>query len=173
MLQQTAEPNAMTTALRDGYDDLLDAATTVAGTNLELSSPPEGWNAEQILAHIVLVNAATISAASSAASGAIATYDNRLAQDTWTIERVISLAGGSEGLRNRIRLQADALCLIVAGLKEIELDTPFPTLLLSNDALLVDDRVPLRSLIEGLANTELPGHAAQLRSLLPSPPGIA
>src|SRR4051812_43985487 len=92
MLQQLAEPKAMTTDLREGYEDLLDAATTVAEAYPAPVAPPEGgWNADQILAHIVLVNAATISATCAAASGAIATYDNRFAQDTWTIERVISL----------------------------------------------------------------------------------
>jgi hypothetical protein len=165
MTVQTADTEAMATALRAAYDDLLNAASTVAGAPPDPKAATTEWNAEQILAHLVLVNAATISAACSAASGAIATYDNRLAQDTWTIERVISRAGGSEGLRDRIRRQADALLVIVPGLSEAELNTPFPTLLLSNDSLLVDDRVPLQSLLEGLEHTELPGHAAQLRAL--------
>ena len=87
---------------------------------------PGEWNADQILAHIVLLNAATISAACSVTSGAITTYDNRLAQDTWTLGRTISLAGGNDGLRSRIRPQADALCAIAATLSETELATPVP-----------------------------------------------
>ena len=42
-----------------------------------------------------------------------------------------------------------------------------PTLLLSNDTVLVDRPVPLRDLITGLAEGELPGHTEQLLSLLP------
>jgi hypothetical protein len=42
-----------------------------------------------------------------------------------------------------------------------------PTLLLSHDTLLVDQPVPLRDLITGLAEVELPGHTKQLLALLP------
>jgi hypothetical protein len=159
-----------TTALSTAYRDLLDAASTVASADHEPTPGPGEWNADQILAHVVLVNAATISAACSTASAAITTYDNRVALDTWTIDRVISLSGTNENLQSRIRLQADAMCAIAASLSETELDTVVPALLLSNDTLLVDDQVPLRGLIDGLTTTELPGHAAQLRALLPTNP---
>lgn len=161
------------TALGTAYRDLLEVARTVASAEHVPAPPPGEWTADQILAHVVLVNAATISAACSTASAAITTYDNRAALDTWTIDRVISLAGTSENLRSRIGLQADALCATVAGLSETELDTAIPALLLSNDTVLVDDQVPLRGLIEGLATSELPGHAAQLRALLPADPRAA
>jgi len=42
-----------------------------------------------------------------------------------------------------------------------------PTLLLSNGTVLVDQLVPLRELITGLADVELPAHTKQLLSLLP------
>ncbi|MFI9596995.1 hypothetical protein [Nonomuraea sp. NPDC052265] len=42
-----------------------------------------------------------------------------------------------------------------------------PTLLLSNGAVLVDQLVPLRDLITGLADVELPTHTGQLPALLP------
>lgn len=158
-----------TTPLRDACRTLLDAAATVAdcgGTSV-IPKPGE-WNADQILAHVAIVNAATIAAVSCIASGANTTYDNRIAHDTWTIERVIAHAGGNAGLRDRIRLQADALCALGGPmLSEAELDTPVPTLLLSNDTLLVDQPMPLRDLITGLAETELPGHTQQLLALLP------
>jgi hypothetical protein len=51
-------------------------------------------------------------------------------------------------------------------LSEAELDTPVPTLLLSNDTVLVDQPVPLRDLITGLAEVELPGHTEQLIALM-------
>jgi hypothetical protein len=43
-----------------------------------------------------------------------------------------------------------------------------PTLLLSNDTVLADQPVPLRDLITGLADVELPGHKQQLLALLPA-----
>lgn len=159
--------------LRDAYRALLDAAATVAESGDTSPVPPAGeWNAEQILAHVAIVNAATIAAISCVAAGANTTYDNRMALDTWTIERVITLAGGNAGLRDRIRLQGDALCALGGPmLSEAELDTLVPTLLLSNDKVLVDQTVPLRDLIAGLAEVELPGHTKQLLALLPDGAG--
>ncbi|WP_331767577.1 hypothetical protein [Embleya sp. NBC_00896] len=162
-----------TASLRDAYRALLDAAATVADSGDTSPVPPAGeWNADQILAHVAIVNATTIATVSSVATGAIATYDNRVALDTWTIDRVTALAGGNKGLRDRIRLQGDALCALGGPmLSEAELDTPVPTLLLSNDMMLVDQPVPLRDLITGLAEVELPGHTKQLLALLPEDTG--
>jgi hypothetical protein len=158
-----------TIPLRDAYRTLLDAAATVAGSGDTSPVPPAGeWNANQILAHVTIINAATIAAVSAIASGANTTYDNRMALDTWTIERVIALAGGNAGLRERIRLQGDALCTVGGPmLSEAELDTPVPARLLSSNELLLDQPVALRDLITGLAEVELPGHTAQLLALLP------
>ncbi|MEV0351970.1 hypothetical protein AB0H88_39910 [Nonomuraea sp. NPDC050680] len=162
-----------TIPLRDAYRALLEAAATVADSGDPSRLPPAGeWNADQILAHVSIVNAATIAAASAIASGANTTYDNRLALDTWTIERLIALAGGNVGLRERIRRQADALCTLGGpALSDAELDTPVPTRLLSKDIVLVDQPMPLRDLITGLAEAELPGHTRQLLALLPSGTG--
>jgi hypothetical protein len=162
-----------TTPLRDAYRALLDAAATVAGSGDPSPSPAAGeWNADQILAHVAIINAATIAAVSAIASGANTTYDNRIAQDTWTIGRLITLTGGNAGLQDRIRLQADALCTLGGRmLSDAELNTLVPTRLLSNDTLLADQPIPLRDLITGLAEAELPGHTTQLLALLPSGTG--
>jgi hypothetical protein len=157
-----------TAPLRDAYRTLLEAAATVAESG-DANTPPAGeWNADQILAHVAILTATTIAAASRVASGENATYDNRMAQDAWTIDRVIARAGGNAGLRERIRVQGQALCTLGPALSEAELDTPVPTLLLSNDEVLVDQPVPLRDLVLGLADAELPGHAKQLLALRPN-----
>jgi len=52
-------------------------------------------------------------------------------------------------------------------LSEVELDTLVPTLLISHGKVLVDQPVPPRDLITGLADVEPPGHAQQLLALLP------
>jgi len=164
-----------TNPLRDAYRILLDAAATVADTGDTSAAPPAGeWNADQILAHIASVDAGIIAAAYAVASGANTTYDNRTSLDTWTIERVIALAGDNVGLRDRIRLQGDALCTLSEQvLSETELDTLVPTLLLSADNLQVDQPVPLRALISGLAEDHLPRHAEQLLALLPEDAVVA
>ena len=158
-----------TTQLRNAYQTLLDATSTVADAGETRCTPQDGgWNAEQILAHVTLVNATTIAAVSAVAAGINTTYDNRIALDTWTIGRVITLAGGTTGLRDRIQAQADALCTLTGPtLSEPELDTMVPSRLLSNNEVLVDQPVPLRELINGLAAVELPGHTQQLLDLLP------
>lgn len=154
--------------LRDAYRALLDAAATVADSGGPNPVPPAGeWHADQILAHVSIVSAATITAVSTVTSGAHTTYDNRIACDTWTLRRVHTLAGGTAGLRDRIHRQADALCALVGPmLSEPELDTQVPALLLSHDTVLVNRPMPLRDILTGLAEVELPGHTKQLLALL-------
>jgi hypothetical protein len=155
-----------TAPLRDAYRALLEAAATVAESG-DTKAPPAGeWNADQILAHVAILTTTTIAAASRVASGENPTYDNRLSQDAWTIDRVIARAGGAVGLRDRIRVHGEALCTL-GELSEAELDTLVPTLLLSNGKMLVDKPMPLRDLIMGLADAELPGHTRQLLARLP------
>jgi hypothetical protein len=158
-----------TAPLRDAYRALLDAAAAVADSDHPSAIPPAGeWNADQILAHVAIVTASTIATASCVASGTNATYDYRMALDTWTIERLIARAGGQAGLRDRIRRHGDSLCALGGpALSEAELDTLVPTLLVSNGTVLVDQLVPLRELMTGLAEVELPTHTQQLLSLLP------
>jgi hypothetical protein len=157
-----------TTRLRDAYRALLDAAATVAASDGPSTAPAGEWNADQILAHVALVNAATVAAVATIASSAHTTYDNRNALDTWTIAQTIALTGGNAGLRERIRVQGETLCALSGPtLSDTELDTPVPTRLLSHDKILVDQPVPLRDLISGLADVELPGHTQQLLALLP------
>jgi len=162
-----------TTPLRLAYRALLDAAETVAASGETSPAPPAGeWNAEQILAHVAIVTAATTAVVAAVASGTNTTYDNRIAQDNWTIAGVISLAGDNAGLRNRIRGHGDALCALGGSvLTQTEWDRPVPTLLVSHDTVLVDQPLPLSEIIAGLAAVELPGHTRQLLALLPDTDG--
>jgi hypothetical protein len=163
-----------TLPLRNAYDALLTAASTVAEHPDGAAAPAPGeWDADRILAHVALVDAATIAAASAVAAGTNATFDNRMSLDPWTIDRARELAGGNAGLRHRIRAQGAALCTLGAEvLSEAELDHPVPTLLLSGSTLLVDQPVPLRALVAGLADDHLPRHTDQLLALLPEGPGL-
>ena len=145
------------TPLREAFRTLLAAAAADA-----FLAPPDGeWDADQILAHVVLVNAATIGVVAAVASGAVTTYDNRLAQDRWTIARVVGLGG----LRDRVRAQGEALCALGPTLTDPELDTTMPALLLSNGTALVDQPLRLRDILSGLADVEVPGHTRQLLAL--------
>ena len=158
-----------TIPLRDAYRALLDAAAEVAGTGeAERVVPADGeWSADRILAHVSIVSATTLAVVSAVAAGAKTTYDNRVAQDLWTLDRTVERAGGTSGLRDRIRLQGDALCALGSGaaLSEAELDAPVPALLVSHAELLLDAPVALRDILTGLATTEIPGHTRQLSAL--------
>ncbi|GAA5185253.1 hypothetical protein GCM10023322_28650 [Rugosimonospora acidiphila] len=144
-----------TKSLLHAYDALLAAEPRAV-------PPPGEWNTEQILAHVCLIGAATISTVAAVTSGAISTYDNRPSQDPWTLNRVIVLAGGEAGLRERIGAQGEALHALAAVLSEAELATKVPALLLSNGTCLVDQPLTLGDILTGLADVELPGHAKQL-----------
>lgn len=141
--------------LRQAYDALLAADPRAV-------PPPGEWTTEQILAHVSLISATTISTVADVTSGTIATYDNRGSQDPWTLNRVIALAGGEAVLRERIRAQGEALCALAGVLSEAELATKVPTLLLSNGTCLVDQPLSLGDILAGLADVELPGHTKQL-----------
>lgn len=156
-----------TAPLGTAYRTLLDAAATVAAAGGPGPVPPPGeWDAGHVLAHVSVLTATTLVTVSTVASGAGATYDNRSALDEWNLDRTIARADGGEGLPERIRRQAEALCAAGAALSEPELDTPVPTLLLSHGALVLDRSMPLRDLLAGLTEAELPGHTAQLLALL-------
>ncbi|MBY8878294.1 hypothetical protein [Actinacidiphila acidipaludis] len=161
-----------TSALAGAYRTLLDAAATVAGAGEPGPVPPPGeWDAEQILAHVSVLTATTLVTVATVACGSGATYDNRPAQDGWTLGTVITRAGGAPGLRERLRRQGEALCLAAAVLGDAERAVRVPTLLVSHGTLLVDAPMPLGDLLTGLADAELPGHAAQLLALLPPDSG--
>ncbi len=163
-----------TTRLKDAYATLLDAAAHVAQWPGDTPTPPDGgWDADRVLAHIALVDAATLATAATVASGAGATYDNRLSHEDWTTSRVRAHAGGNAGLRERIRRQGEALCSLGTAMSEAELDTAVPTLLLSDGKVLVDRPVPLAAILTGLAEDHLPRHTEQLLALVPTGPRAA
>ncbi len=161
------------TTLRLAYEDLLEAADEVLGPADQAAlAPPAGeWDALQVLGHVALVDAATIAVVSTVAAGMHATYDNRVTLDAWSIERVVRLTGDRAGLRERIRTQGEVLGMLAEGLSETELDTLVPARLVSGDEVLVDEPVPLRAIVAGIAEDHLPRHTDQLRALLPHDAG--
>lgn len=162
-----------TRPLQDAYAAFLEVADTAARTAAPGAPATVGeWDADQILAHVCLVDAATIAAAAAVAAGRHTTYDNRVSQDPSTLDQVRLRAGDSAGLRERVRHQGEALGILASEiLSEPELDTLVPTRLTSAGTLLVDAPVRLRALISGLADDHLPRHAEQLMALVGREPG--
>jgi hypothetical protein len=159
------------TPLREAFRELLEAAAKVDAAGLKAAAPDGEWDADRIVAHVSLITAGTASAVASVAAGSHAFYDNRLAQDTWTIDRLVARTGGGAELRKRLTLQADGLCALGEALGEAELDTQVPSLLVSKGEVMLDGLLSLHGILAGLADAELPGHTAQLLALTPPPPG--
>ncbi|MDN5854751.1 MAG: hypothetical protein L0K86_18255 [Actinomycetia bacterium] len=153
-------------SLKEAFQALLDTAADAASA---LPPSTAEWSFAEVLAHVSLVTAATIGTVAAVSSGIPATYDNLAAQDAGTLQRVISRIGSPVEMRERIRQQADALCLLVSSVGSPELDTAVPTLLVSHGTTLVEQPLALRDIIGGLVEVELPGHTQQLRALLPRP----
>lgn len=147
-----------TTALRSAYDKLLEAAV-----HPDLGEAADGgWNADQILAHILSIDAAI---ALGVVSGSRPTFDNRISLDTWNLARIIAEHADRAELIEHVRSQATILCDIADQLNEKAGSVSVPSLLLSNDELVLDQPIPLAGLIDGLADNHVPVHTQQLLDL--------
>ena len=110
--------------LDTAHREFLNAAQRVVAAGGSTLAPPEGeWNADQIVAHVALVVATTLATTASVVSGTNATFDNRIPLDTWTIGHTTTLAGGSSGLQQRVRVLGETLCALAGNvLSDTELD---------------------------------------------------
>jgi len=149
------------TRLREAHEDFL--AVVAAGG---FGPPPAGeWDADRILAHVALGEMSAAAAALTIAAGQRAVYDNRSSLDEWNLQRMVREASGAGGMAGLVRRYGELLCDIAAGLTERDLEVSLPVLIISKDRVLVDQPRPLRSLLAGLGEVHLPGHAEQLRGL--------
>ncbi|MFE2018581.1 hypothetical protein ACFW9O_11145 [Streptomyces sp. NPDC059499] len=154
-----------TTELRSAYGRLLDAAAIP-----DLGDADDGgWDADQVLAHLLSVDAATAAVALGVVAGARPAFDNRVSLDTWNLGRIIAEHSGRADLIDHVRSQAAVLCDIADRLDEQAASVLVPTLLLSDDELVLDAPIPLSSLIDGLAGSHVPGHTQQLLDLRTAP----
>ena len=151
----------ITTALRSAYEKLFKAAAIP-----DLGEAGDGgWNADQILAHLLSVDAAIAAVALGVVSGSRPSFDNRISLDAWNLDRIIADHSGRSDLIDHVRSQATILCDIADQLSDQASSVLIPALLLSNDALVLDQPIPLASLINGLAEDHVPVHTQQLLDL--------
>jgi hypothetical protein len=150
-----------TTALRGAYERLLEAA----GTPGLGDAADGGWNADEILAHLLSVDAGIAAVALGVVSGTRPTFDNRISQDAWNLQRIIAEHSGRADLIEHVRSQGAVLCDIADQLSENDASVLVPSVFVSNGALGMDQPVPLGGLIDGLAGNHLPVHTQQLLDL--------
>ncbi len=150
-----------TTGLRAAYDRLLDAAALP-----DLGDAGDGgWNADQILAHLLSVDAAIAAVALGVVSGSRPTFDNRVSLDAWNLDRIIAEHAGRTELIDHVWCQAAVLCDIADQLNGAATSVLVPSLIVSNGGLVLDQPVPLAGLIDGLAEDHVPVHTQQLLDL--------
>jgi hypothetical protein len=149
-----------TTALRAAYDSLLEVA---AARNLG-DAADGGWNADHLLAHLISVDAGIASTALAVVSGSRPAYDNRTSLDSSNLARIIAEHSGRTGLIGHVRSQGTVLCDIAGQLTDGAAAVLVPTILVSNDVVVLDQPVPLASLVGGLGQ-HLSEHAQQLLDL--------
>jgi hypothetical protein len=150
-----------TTALRSAYDRLFEVAAIA-----DLGEARDGgWNADQILAHLISVDASAAAVALQVVSGSRPSFDNRVTLDAWNLGRIIADHSGRADLIDHVRRQAAILCDIADRLSSEDSSVLIPALLLSNDALDLDQPIPLDALIDGLAADHIPRHTQQLLDL--------
>ncbi|MET8764777.1 hypothetical protein [Lentzea sp. NPDC004782] len=150
-----------TTALRRAYEKFLDVAAT-PGLG---EAADGGWNADQVLAHVLSVDAATAAVALGVVSGSRPGFDNRICLDGPNLDRIIAEHSGRADLIAHVRSQAGVLCDLTDQLSDKAAAVLVPVFLMSGDELLLDRPLPLAALIDGLADNHLPVHTRQLAGL--------
>lgn len=150
-----------TTGLRAAYQSFL----AVARSERFGPPPPPEWTAAQLLAHVIAGDTAITAVALAVAAGERPSYDNRLALDRWNLARICAGAGDVPALIDLVDRRGQLLCHVAEQLTDGEADVSIPTLIISNDELVLDSSLPLRSLIDGLGHVHLPRHAEQLAAL--------
>ncbi|SES05245.1 hypothetical protein SAMN05216188_120129 [Lentzea xinjiangensis] len=150
-----------TTALRGAYEKFFEVA---AAPDLG-EAADGGWNADQVLAHVLSVDAMTTAVALGVVAGVRPSFDNRVCLDTANLDRIIAGHSGRAELIAHVRAQADTLCDVAGRLGEDAAAVLVPALLMSGDVLLLDQPVPLAGLVDGLAENHVPVHTRQLADL--------
>ena len=163
---------------RDGHDStarrkygsrirvaLAQKQNTPFQNRLRAKAGDGGWDADHILAHLLSVDAATAAVALGVVAGSRPTFDNRIALDAWNLDRIIAEHSGRPELIDHVRRQGSVLCDIADQLNDEAASVMVPSLLLSNDAVMVDQPVSLAGLIDGLAHNHIPEHTQQLLDL--------
>jgi uncharacterized protein YbjQ (UPF0145 family) len=127
--------------------------------------------ADQILAHLLSVDAAIAAVALGVVSGSRPAFDNRISLDAGNLDRIIAGHSGRADLIDHVRRQAAVLCDLADQLAGDVTSVLVPSLILSNGVLVLDRPIPLADLIDGLAEDHVPVHARQLLDLRVAVPG--
>ena len=130
---------------------------------------PEGeWDADQVLAHVALSDAATIAVSHGLIHGETQRFANLDCHDPGYLRQWIDAAGDRAGLITRGREQAGQVLAILRRLSPEQLATEVPCHLIHDGEVVLDGPRPWAAMSIGAqAAVHLPAHTGQLADLRP------
>ncbi len=156
-------PNAPDlTDLASAYTEFFEVAESYV-----FGSPAEGeWDAEQILAHVALNDAAMLAVCQSIVHGRSARFENLTSQEPEVLLRWTAAAGSKDRLVERGRETARTLQSALSRLSSEQLSTHVDCRVAHDGEIVLNGPRRWRSIaIETQAAMHLPAHTAQLRDL--------
>jgi hypothetical protein len=147
--------------LRRAYAEFLSAARRG-----DFATPDDGaWNAEMVLAHVVVGDRLIAEAAGRVMAGTTATFDNAASQSEPYLRAVVEAAGGWDGLVESVERGGAELMAFAQHMTDEQESTPIAARIVSGGAVVLDATVALSSLIRVPADVHLRMHAQQLAAL--------
>jgi hypothetical protein len=141
-------------------------AAAGAGPEAAGSGDGEAWGPDDVLAHLVLNDRLLARAVRSVLDGTAQPYDNLDAIDVAELRTLTEDLGDTAGLIGGLEASSRELMDLAGRLDEAQGATPVPVRILDGDQLVVDNPLPVRSLLNIQARRHLPMHLAQLSELL-------
>jgi hypothetical protein len=164
---ETAYRSVLDLAARAALDDP-GPGTPGAGDGPEAAGAGDGeaWGPGDVLAHLVLNDRLLAQAVRSVLDGAAKAYDNLDAIDVAELRALTEDLGDTAALIGGLVASSRELMDLAGRLDEAQAATPVPVRILDGDQLMVDNPLPVRSLLNIQARRHLPMHEAQLNELL-------
>ena len=158
-----------TSELEAAYRSVLDLAARGPKSGSPGPGGGEAWGPDDVLAHLVLNDRLLARAVRSVLDGTAQPYDNLDAIDVAELRSLTGDLGDTAGLIGGLESSSRELMDLAGRLDEAQAATPVPVRILDGDQLVVDNPLPVRSLLNIQARRHLPMHQAQLSELLGRP----
>ncbi len=148
-------------AAYDAFFDEADHGEFVAPTD-------GGWDADQVIAHVALNDAAMVAVCQALVHGTPLRFENIVCQDRAVLANWIQSAGDRATLIDRGRAAARQVQAALRRLSAEQLDTSVDCHLLHDGAVMLDDARPWQAVaVQVQAAMHLPAHIEQLQKLRP------
>src|SRR5579864_504885 len=135
---------------RRAYADFIDAAQR---GHFQRPTQP-GWDAEMVLAHVIVGDRLIAEAAAKVITGAPVHFDNLASQSEPYLRAVVAAAGDWQGLVATLKRGGEELAGVIDSLTPEQLATPIPCRIVSDNAVVIDAPFPLQHLAALTGGTE-------------------